>query len=47
MLIDNKANVNKEITIISESDYKSEKYKIYKEEVKEDPEVNRIMMAED
>lgn len=31
MLIDNKADVNKEINIISEGDYKSEKYNIYKE----------------
>lgn len=47
MLIDNKANVNKEINIISESDYKSEKYRIYKEEVRNDAEVDTLMMAED
>ncbi|CAD8137177.1 unnamed protein product [Paramecium octaurelia] len=47
MLIDNKANVNKLISIISETDFKAEKYKIYQEQVRNDREVDRLMKLED
>ncbi|CAD8139697.1 unnamed protein product [Paramecium pentaurelia] len=47
MLIDNKVDVNKVINIISLQDLIQEKEKIYREEIKNDPEIDKLMIIED